>query len=103
VFAGHVQRFEAAQLNALLAKEGFEVEHCYVFWKLAQKRLFSWLMQLVGSLPLHFPNFFFFFYRYMISFYTWFGRTFSRSRHYTSLLAIPEDSTSALVVCAKRS
>ncbi|MDO8474129.1 MAG: class I SAM-dependent methyltransferase [bacterium] len=102
VFAGHVQRFEPAQLNALLEKEGFEVRHCYVVWKLAKKRVFSWFMRLAGSLPLHFPFFFFFLYNYAVIPYTWFGRTFSKSRHYSSLLGIPQDSTCALVVCAKR-
>lgn len=103
VFAGHVQRFEPMQLNTLLEKEGFEVMRCYVSWKLAKKRVFSWFMRLVGSLPLHFPNFFFLLYDYVVfSPYTWFGRTFSRSRQYPSLLSIPQDSTAALVVCRKR-
>jgi SAM-dependent methyltransferase len=102
VFAGHVQRFKPAQLDAILQKEGFKVEHCYVLWELAKKRLFSWCMRQVGSLPLHFPNFFFFLYNYVVSPYTWFGRTFSRMSHYDSLLSIPQDSTSALVVCTKR-
>jgi len=101
VFAGHVQRFEPDQLNTFLEKEGFSVEHCYVSWKLAKMRLFSWCMRQVGSLPLHFPNFFFFLYNYMVSPYTWFGRTFSRLHHYPSLSLIPQDSTSALVVCRK--
>ncbi len=102
VFAGHVQRFEPAQLQALLEKEGFSVEHCYVSWKFVKKRVFSWFMRLAGSLPLHFPNFFFSLYGYAIPSYTWFGRTFSKSRHYLSLLSIPKDSISALVVCTKR-
>lgn len=101
VFAGHVQRFEPAQLNALLEKEGFEVEHCYVSRKLADKRLFFWIMRAASFLPLHFPSFFFFFYQYPILPYAWFGRTFSKSRHYPSLLSIPQDSTSVLVVCRK--
>src|SRR3989338_4915673 len=101
VFAGHVQRFEPAQLHTLLEKEGFEVTHCYVSWKLAKMRLFSWCMRVAGSLPLHFPRFFFFLYDYIVVPYTWFGRTFSKSRHYVSLLHIPEDSTAALVVCSK--
>lgn len=102
VFAGHVQRFDSVQLNVLLQKEGFEVEHCYVSWKLARKRVFSWCMRLAGSLPLHFPKFFFFLYNYVVPLYTWFGRTFSRLSHYTSLLSIPQDSTSVLVVCRKQ-
>jgi SAM-dependent methyltransferase len=101
VFAGHVQRFEPTQLHALLKKEGFAVQHCYVSWKLAKKRIFSWFMRLAGSLPLHFPNFFFSLYGYALPSYTWFGRTFSKSHHYPSLLDIPEDSTAALVVCRK--
>jgi SAM-dependent methyltransferase len=101
VFAGHVQRFEPAPLNALLEKEGFAVDHCYVSWKLAKKRVFSWFMRLVGSLPLHFPNFFFSLYDHAVPAYTWFGRTFSKSRHYDSLLSIPQDSTAAMVVCRK--
>lgn len=102
VFAGHVQRFEPAQLNTLLRKEGFHVEYCYVSWKLAQRRSFSWLMRLVGFLPLHFPNFFFYLYDYAIPSYTWFGRMFSRSHHYNSLLRIPQDFTNALVICRKQ-
>lgn len=102
VFAGHVQRFKPAQLNDLLQKEGFEVEHCYVSWKLAKIRLLSWLMRKIGSLPLHFPNFFFSLYNYVVAPYTWFGRMFSKSSHYASLLSIPQDSTCALVVCTKR-
>ncbi len=102
VFAGHVQRFEPKQLHALLKKEGFMVEHCYVSWKLAKKRMFFWFMRLAGSLPLHFPNLFFSLYGYALPSYTWFGRTFSKSRHYDSLLDIPQDSTAALVVCRKR-
>ena len=103
VFAGHVQRFEPTQLNTLLEKEGFAVEHCYVCWKLAKKRVLSWFIRQVGSLPLHFPNLFFFLYDYvLVSLYTWFGRTFSMSRRYPSLLSIPEDCTAALVVCTKR-
>lgn len=101
VFAGHVQRFEPAQLNTLLQKEGFQVEHCYVSWKLARKRIFSWFMRLAGSLPLHFPNFFFSFYHYAVSPYAWFGRMFSRPTHYSSLQHIPPDATSILVVCRK--
>lgn len=102
IFAGHVQRFEPTQLNTLLEREGFCVEHCYVSWKLARKRLFSWLMHLAGSLPLHFPNFFFFLYNYAVSPYAWFGRTFSKSRHYASLLSVPQNSASVLVVCRKQ-
>lgn len=101
VFAGHVQRFEPSQLHSLLRKEGFVVEECYVSWRLARKRVFSWFMRKVGSLPLHFPNLFFLLYGYALSPYTWFGRTFSKSRQYPSLLDIPLDSTAALVVCRK--
>lgn len=102
VFAGHVQRFEPQRLNAILREGGFHVEHCHVSWKLANKRFFSWFMRLVSFVPLHFPNFFFSLYRYAVSPYAWFGRTFSRSSHYASLLDIPQDSTSAFVVCVKR-
>lgn len=102
IFAGHVQRFEAKHLNAILEKGGFQVEHCYVLWKLAKKRFFSWFMRLAGSAPLHFPSFFFFLYNYLVLPYAWFGRTFSRSSHYPSLQHIPQDATSVLVVCRKQ-
>lgn len=101
VFAGHVQRFEQKHLDKLLRKEGFRVEHCYVSRKLAKNKLFSWIMSAASILPLHFPNFFLFFYQYLILPYAWLGRTFSRSRHYSSLQHIPQDSKSILVVCRK--
>ena len=101
VFAGHVQRFEPAQLNALLEKEGFRAEQCYASGKFARVLLFLWLARLVGSLPPSLSGFLFSFYRYAVSPYAWFERTFSRSRRYPSLLSIPQDSTAALVVCRK--
>lgn len=102
VFAGHVQRFEKKHLTEILEKEGFRVEHCYVSRKLAHKRFFSWIIHAASFLPLHFPNFFFFFYKYLILPYAWFGRTFSHATHYLSLQEIPQDSTSVLVVCRKQ-
>jgi SAM-dependent methyltransferase len=102
VFAGHVQRFEQKHLTDVLEKQGFRVEHCYVSGRMAKKRFFSWVIRRASFLPLYFPNFFFFFYQYLILPYAWFGRTFSRSIHYSSLQYIPQDSTSVLVVCRKQ-
>lgn len=102
VFAGHVQRFEQKHLDEILKKEGFRVEHCYVSGRLAKKRFFSWVIRKASFLPLYFPNFFLFFYQYLISPYAWLGKTFFRSNHYASLLSIPQDSTSVLVVCSKQ-
>ena len=101
VFAGHMQRFEPAQLNALLEKEGLMAEHCYASGKFARVLLFLWLSRLFGSMPPSLYGFLFSFYRYAVSPYAWFERTFSRSRRYPSLLSIPQDSTAALVVCRK--
>lgn len=101
VFAGHVHRFEPAQLATLLQKGGFRVEHCYISRKLAKKRFFSWVMRAASFLPLYFPNFFFFFYQHLILPYAWLGRTFSRVSHCSSLQGVLQDSTSVLVVCRK--
>lgn len=100
-FAGHVQRFEPRELDRLLEKEGFLVEHCYntlhptkltflVF------RYASWVCSPLFS---YFPEFFF---NFIFTPHAWIRRKIMKTRHYSTLRDMASDSANVFVVCGKQ-
>lgn len=99
-FAGHVQRFEPEQLEKMLTKEGFFIEHCYTDlhqtkYTFALLRYgYSICCPILSRFPEFFSNFFFIPYALI-------AKKFTRIRHYSSLNDISPNSANLIAVCKK--
>ena len=100
-FAGHIQRFEPRELERLLEKEGFLVEHCYntlrpTRWTFL---VFRYTSRVCCALFFHFPEFFF---DFIFTPQTWIRRKIMKAQHYSTLREMAPDNANVFVVCRKQ-
>lgn len=99
-FAGHVQRFEPEQLEEMLTKEGFSIEHCYTSLHPAKYTfsLFRYGYSICCPILSRFPEFL---YDFVFMPYALIAKKFTRIRHHSNLKDISLDSSNLIAVCKK--